>query len=205
MLTCQKQPICTGKKCAGRKNPDKELENKIQEIRHQHKDYGYRRMTGELKNQGFCVNKKKVQRIMQNLKLQATVFTRRSRKDSSYKGTVGTIALNRMALNLKIFLRMRHREVKFTFPIRTAPSNGLRTNVIMACCVNIYQKEYPLHDTVKKTSYILLMRSTPVRAAFSGIGLPMKFLMSFLIRCALLKVVLNKIFVQFELVIYVTI
>lgn len=116
MLTCQKQPICTGKKCAGRKNPDKELENKIQEIRHQHKDYGYRRMTGELKNQGFCVNKKKVQRIMQNLKLQATVFTRRSRKDSSYKGTVGTIALNRMALNLKIFLRMRQREVKFTSP-----------------------------------------------------------------------------------------
>lgn len=144
MLTCQKQPICTGKKCAGRKNPDKELENKIQEIRHQHKDYGYRRMTGELKNQGFCVNKKKVQRIMQNLKLQATFFTRRSRKDSSHKGTVETIALNRIALNLKIFLRMRQREVKFTFPIRTAPSNGLRTNVIMACCVNIYQKEYPI-------------------------------------------------------------
>ena len=35
-----------------RENPDQELEDKIQEIRSQHKDYGYRRMTGELKNQG---------------------------------------------------------------------------------------------------------------------------------------------------------
>ena len=43
-----------------RENPDQELEDKIQEIRSQHKDYGYRRMTGELKNQGYCVNKKKV-------------------------------------------------------------------------------------------------------------------------------------------------
>ena len=46
-----------------RVNPDQEVEDKIQEIRSQHKDYGYRRMTGELKNQGLCVNKKKVQRI----------------------------------------------------------------------------------------------------------------------------------------------
>ena len=34
-----------------RVNPDQEVENKIQEIHSQHKDYGYRRMTGELKNQ----------------------------------------------------------------------------------------------------------------------------------------------------------
>ena len=30
----------------GRVNPDQEVEDKIQEIRSQHKDYGYRRMTG---------------------------------------------------------------------------------------------------------------------------------------------------------------
>ena len=63
-----------------RVNPDQEVEDKIQEIRSQHKDYGYRRMTGELKNQGLCVNKKKVQRIMQELSLQVTSFTRKSRK-----------------------------------------------------------------------------------------------------------------------------
>lgn len=77
-------------------NPDQAIENKIFEIHEQNKDYGYRRMTGELRNQGFMVNKKKVQRIMQKLNLQVTSFTRKSRKYSSYKGKVGTVAPNRI-------------------------------------------------------------------------------------------------------------
>lgn len=48
-----------------REDPDKELEEKILEIRKIHKDYGYRRMNGELRNQEIVVNKKKVQRILQ--------------------------------------------------------------------------------------------------------------------------------------------
>lgn len=35
-----------------RENPDKEIKKKILEIRDNHKDYGYRRMVGELRNQG---------------------------------------------------------------------------------------------------------------------------------------------------------
>lgn len=53
-------------------------------------------MLGELRNQNIVVNKKKVQRIMQKLGLQVTSFTRKSRKYSSYKGKVGTIAPNRI-------------------------------------------------------------------------------------------------------------
>ncbi|XVG95241.1 IS3 family transposase [Eubacteriales bacterium KG127] len=79
-----------------RENPDKEIEEKILEIRVTHKDYGYRRMVGELRNQGYSVNKKKVQRIMQKLGLQVTSFTRKNRKYSSYKGKVGTVAPNRI-------------------------------------------------------------------------------------------------------------
>lgn len=41
-----------------RENPDKEIEEKLLQIRETHKDYGYRRMVGELQNQGYCVNKK---------------------------------------------------------------------------------------------------------------------------------------------------
>ncbi|MFR8675192.1 MAG: IS3 family transposase [Lachnospiraceae bacterium] len=40
---------------------------RILEIRKSHKDYGYRRILGELRNQNIVVNKKKVQRIMQKL------------------------------------------------------------------------------------------------------------------------------------------
>ena len=79
-----------------RENPDKELEEKMIEIHKKHKDYGYRRMYGELRNQGLLVNKKKVQRIMQKLNLQVTSFTRKSRKYSSYKGNVGRVAPNRI-------------------------------------------------------------------------------------------------------------
>ena len=52
-----------------KENPDREIEEKMLEIRNQHKDYGYRRMVGELRNQGYVINKKKVQRIMQKLNL----------------------------------------------------------------------------------------------------------------------------------------
>ena len=79
-----------------RENPDKEIEEKILKIREDNKDYGYRRVLGELRNQGYSFNKKKVQRIMQKLGLQVTSFTRKSRKYSSYKGKVGTVAPNRI-------------------------------------------------------------------------------------------------------------
>ena len=79
-----------------RDNPDLEIETKILEIRKEHKDYGYRRICGELRNQGYTVNKKKVQRIIRKLCLQVTSYTRKSRKYSSYKGKVGTVAPNRI-------------------------------------------------------------------------------------------------------------
>ena len=65
-----------------RENPDKELEEKIQEIRKNNKDYGYRRIHAELRNQGYRINKKKIQRIVQKLGLQVTSYMRKSRKYS---------------------------------------------------------------------------------------------------------------------------
>ena len=79
-----------------RENPDKDMEEKILEIRSAHKDYGYRRIHAELRNQGYIINKKKIQRIIQKLKLQVTSFTRKSRKYNSYKGIIGVIAPNRI-------------------------------------------------------------------------------------------------------------
>ena len=79
-----------------RGNPDQEIEKKILKIREEHKDYGYRRILGELRNQGYSINKKKVQRIVQKFGLQVTSYTRKSRKYSSYKGKVGTVAPNRI-------------------------------------------------------------------------------------------------------------
>lgn len=72
---------------------DKELKAEIKAIYDVHKgNYGYRRITLELRNQGFLVNHKKVQRLMKRLNLTARI--RRKRKYSSYKGEVGKKADN---------------------------------------------------------------------------------------------------------------
>ncbi|HEQ4194687.1 TPA: IS3 family transposase, partial [Streptococcus pyogenes] len=65
----------------------------IREIYDEHKgNYGYRRIHMELRNRGFVVNHKKVQRLMKVMGLAARI--RRKRKYSSYKGEVGKKADN---------------------------------------------------------------------------------------------------------------
>ena len=72
---------------------NKEIIDKIKEIFINNKErYGYRRITLELRNQGYNVNHKKVYRIM--VKLGLKPLKRNKRKYSSYKGTVGKIADN---------------------------------------------------------------------------------------------------------------
>ena len=73
------------------KNQD--VKNEIETIYNEHKgNYGYRRITLELRNRGFIVNHKKVQRLMKLLGLTARI--RRKRKYSSYHGEVGKKAEN---------------------------------------------------------------------------------------------------------------
>ena len=92
-----------------RDNPNKKLEDTIIEICKEHKDYGYRRVWGELKNRGIMVNKKRVQRIMQKFNLQVTSFTRKSRKYSSYKGNIGKITPNR--INRRFNTSVPHQKI----------------------------------------------------------------------------------------------
>lgn len=68
------------KKRFNRVDPNKELEDKILETHKEYKNFGYRRMHAILRKQGYIVNKKKVQRIMQKYGIQVTSFTRKSHK-----------------------------------------------------------------------------------------------------------------------------
>lgn len=74
--------------------PDKyaEMKSMISTIFHDHKGrYGYRRITLELRNQGFLINHKTVQRLMKELGLKSLV---RMKKYRSYKGKIGKIVPN---------------------------------------------------------------------------------------------------------------
>ncbi len=72
---------------------DKELKAEIQSIYDEHKgNYGYRRIHLELRNRGYIINHKKVQRLMKELGLAARIRRRKTYK--SYKGDVGKKAPN---------------------------------------------------------------------------------------------------------------
>lgn len=77
------------------KMDDKEqgIKGQIQEVYQEHKgNYGYRRITLELRNRGFIINHKRVQRLMKELGLTARI--RRKRRYSSSQGDVGKKADN---------------------------------------------------------------------------------------------------------------
>ena len=72
---------------------DKELKAEIQDIFTEHKGkYGYRLMTLALRNRGFIVNHKKVQRLMKALGLSDLIHCKR--KYYSYQREVGKKAEN---------------------------------------------------------------------------------------------------------------
>lgn len=80
----------------GRKDPDEKLKDSIRELFYYHNEnYGYRRIQSVLKTRGYHINKKKVQRLMQEMNLKSKKFGSSSRH-KSYKGTVGKVAKNKL-------------------------------------------------------------------------------------------------------------
>ena len=88
--------------------PD-EREQIILAIRKEHKDYGYRHLWAQMRNLGYTINHKAVQRIVQKLELQVHSFTRKSRRYSSYRGTIGNIADN--LLNRRFKTSIPHQKI----------------------------------------------------------------------------------------------
>ena len=81
------------------KNPPKDkYEDEKQEIQalfHQHKGrYGYRRIMSVMRNKGYILNHKTVQKLMRTLGLKGK--QRKNDKYHSYKGTVGKVADNHL-------------------------------------------------------------------------------------------------------------
>lgn len=68
------------------------MKEEIKAIYHENQGrYGYRRVTLELRNRGYCINHKTVQRLMKCLGIKCMV---RIKKYHSYKGEIGKIAPN---------------------------------------------------------------------------------------------------------------
>ena len=86
-------------KAAQLPDADAEIKQQIQSLYHQHKGrYGYRRIRLALRNMGFCLNHKTIQRLMDLLQLKAIGPKKRYR---SYRGEVGRVAANTLSRNFK--------------------------------------------------------------------------------------------------------
>lgn len=76
------------------------IKDAIHKTYHTHQGrYGYRRITFALKQLGFVINHKKVQRLMKQMGLKAVI--RRKRRFSTYKGKIGSIAHNVLKRDFK--------------------------------------------------------------------------------------------------------
>ena len=83
------------------RKPDKykKVKEEITAIYHENQGrYGYRRITLELRNRGYYINHKAVQRLMEKMHLKCMV---RIKKYRSYKGEVGKIAPNLIQRDFK--------------------------------------------------------------------------------------------------------
>ncbi|MCH3916767.1 MAG: IS3 family transposase [Spirochaetia bacterium] len=90
--------------CQDRPDRDRVLKDEIKAIYHENNGlYGYRRIHLQLCNNGWKVNRKAVQRLMQVLHLHGK--SHKARKYRSYRGAVGTVADN-----------LLHREFRATGP-----------------------------------------------------------------------------------------
>lgn len=78
---------------------DREILPVIKKIfQENHRKYGYPRVTQELKNRGYHINKKRVARLMKENHLSAST---RKRQYHSYRGQVGKIAPNVLSQDFK--------------------------------------------------------------------------------------------------------
>ena len=83
------------------KQDSEELINVIRAIRTANPDYGYRTIVDELSNRNIVVNHKRVLRLMRENDLLCHAFDKKTRKYNSYKGTVGSVAKNKINRRFK--------------------------------------------------------------------------------------------------------
>lgn len=72
------------RKQSKRPDKDKVYKDALLKLREKNKDYGYKRLTPELKKLGYHINRKKVLRLMRELGILVTAFSHKSRKYKSY-------------------------------------------------------------------------------------------------------------------------
>ena len=158
---------------------DQELKAEIQSIFIEHKgNYGYRRVHLELRNRGYLVNHKRVQRLMKVLNLQAKM--RQKRKYSSHKGDVGKKAENliqRQFEGSKTMEKCYTDVTEFAIPASTQKLylspvlDGFNSEIIafnLSCSPNLEQVQTMLEQAI--VDYINYYNNKRIKVKLKGLS-----------------------------------
>ena len=121
------------------------------EIRKVHKNAGYRPMVQLLKDKGFLVNHKKVQRLMKKLGLRVTSFWRKSRKYNSYKGKVGRVAKNK--LHRRFNTNIPHQKITTDTTEFKYYENGVQKKAYLNPFLDLFNNEIVSFEISKQPNY----------------------------------------------------
>ena len=119
-------------------------------------------MKGELRNRGFVVNKKKIQRIMRELNLQVTSFSRKSRKYGSYKGTFGKVTPNRISRRFETSIpcqKITTDTTEFKYYENDQSSNLQIKKLYHNSFMDLYNKEIVSYKITKQLNGITIMEA----------------------------------------------
>jgi len=133
--------------------PDKyqEIKERIQTLFHHHKGrYGYRRICLALRNEGFFINHKTVQRLMQELGLKGTV---RPKKYRSYKGTVGYVAENLIQRDFEA----TEPNQKWVTDVTEFKMNGQK--IYISAVLDLFSREIVGYEVSKSPNFELVQQS----------------------------------------------
>ena len=134
-----------------RPKKDDEIEQTMLEIRQEHTNAGYRPMVELLKQRGFHVNHKKVQRLMKKLGLRVDSFWRKSRKYNSYKGNVGTIAKNK--LQRRFSTSVAHQKITTDTTELKYYDNGIQKKAYLNPFLDLFNNEIVSFEISKRPDY----------------------------------------------------
>lgn len=144
------------------KVPDKyeEVKQHILAIFKDHKGrYGYRRITCLLKNMGFNINHKTVQKLMTMLNLKSTI---RRKKYQCYRGTIGSIAPN----ILQRHFTAESPNEKWVTDI--TEFNVLGEKLYLSPIVDLYNGEIIAYEIAKKPLFDMVRNM--LKKAFKKLG-----------------------------------
>ena len=137
--------------CFERVNKDELIEKEMLKIRQEHANAGYRPMSELLKQRGYHVNHKKVQRLMKKLGLRVTSYWHKSRKYNSYKGKVGTVAKNK--LHRRFRTSIPHQKITTDTTEFKYYEDGIQKKCYLNPYIDLFNSEVSSYHISKQPSY----------------------------------------------------